>query len=77
LILRGGLTTVTLGLLIGIAGVFALTGLLSSVLFGVGDRDPATIGGVAALLAAVALVACYIPARRATRVNPIIALRCD
>lgn len=77
LILRGGMTTVTLGLLIGIAGVFALTGLISSLLFGVGDRDPATIAGVAGMLGAVALLACYIPALRATRVNPIIALRCD
>jgi putative ABC transport system permease protein len=77
MILRGGLTTVTLGLLIGIAGVFALTGLLSSLLYGVGDRDPFTIGGVAGILAVVALVACYIPARRATKVSPMIALRCD
>lgn len=77
LILRSGLTNVTLGLVIGIAGVFALTGLLSSLLFGVGERDPETIGGVAAILAAVALLACYLPARRATKVNPIIALRCE
>ncbi|HEX2855560.1 MAG TPA: ABC transporter permease [Opitutaceae bacterium] len=77
LILRGGLTNVTLGLLIGIAGVFSLTGLLSSLLFGVGDRDPVTIAGVAGLLATIALLACYIPARRATKVNPIVALRCD
>lgn len=77
LILRSGLTNVTLGLVIGIAGVFALTGLLSSLLFGVGERDPITIAGVAGLLAAVAMLACYFPARRATKVNPIVALRCD
>lgn len=77
LILRGGMTNVVLGLLIGIAGVFGLTQVLSSLLFGVGDRDPATIGIVAFVLGGVALLACYIPARRATRVNPIIALRCD
>jgi len=77
LILRGGLTNVLLGLVIGIAGVFALTGLLSSLLFGVGDRDPLTLAGVAAILAAVAMAACYVPARRATKVNPIIALRCE
>jgi len=77
MILRGGLTTVTLGLLIGIAGVFAVMGLLSSLLYGVGDRDPVTIGAVAATLGAVALLACYIPALRATKVNPIVALRCD
>lgn len=54
-----------------------MTGLLSSLLFGVGDRDPATIASVAGLLVAVALLACYLPARRATRVDPIIALRCE
>lgn len=77
LVLRGGLTNVTLGLVIGIAGVFALTGLLSSLLYGVGERDPATLAAVAAVLALVALVACYLPARRATRVDPVIALRYD
>ena len=77
LILRGGMTTVTLGLLIGIAGVFSLTQLLASLLYGVGDRDPLTIGGVAAMLGLVALVACYLPARKATKVNPLIALRAD
>jgi putative ABC transport system permease protein len=77
LILRGGLTTVILGLLIGVAGVFALTSLMSSLLYGVGDRDPITLSSVAGILAAVAIVACYVPARRATKVNPIIALRCE
>lgn len=77
LVLRGGLTNVVLGLLIGIAGVFALTGLIESLLFGVGERDPVTVLAVAAVLAGVAIVACYLPARRATKVNPIIALRCD
>ncbi len=77
MILRAGLTNVMLGLVIGIAGVFALTGLMSSLLYGVGDRDPATIGGVAAILAAVALAACYLPARRATKVDPLVALRCE
>jgi predicted permease len=77
LILRAGLTTVALGLVIGLAGVFLLTGLISSLLYGVGERDPLTLAGVAALLAAVALVACYLPARRATKVDPIIALHCE
>lgn len=77
LILRAGLTNVTLGLVLGLAGVFALTGLLSSLLYGVGERDFVTIAAVASILATVALVACYLPARRATKVNPIIALRCD
>jgi putative ABC transport system permease protein len=77
LILRGGLITVLIGLGVGFGGVFALTRLVSSLLFGVGDRDPITIAGVAVVLAAVALVASYIPARRASKVNPVIALRCD
>jgi len=64
-------------LLIGIAGMFSLTQLLSSLLFGVGDRDAATIAAVAGALALVAFLACYIPARRAARVNPIIALRSE
>ncbi|HEX2100562.1 MAG TPA: ABC transporter permease [Candidatus Synoicihabitans sp.] len=76
-VLRGGLTTVTLGLLIGVAGVLALTRLLSSLLYGVGERDPVTLVAVAGILGVVALVACYLPARRATRVDPIIALQSD
>jgi putative ABC transport system permease protein len=77
LILRGGMGLVAAGLLLGGAGVFGLMRLLSSLLFGVSERDPLTIGAVAAILAAVAFVACLIPARRATRVNPNIALRAD
>jgi putative ABC transport system permease protein len=75
LILRGGMSMAGLGLLLGCAGAFALTRLLSNLLFGVGARDPATMVGVMVLLAAVALLACYIPARRATKVDPIVALR--
>ena len=75
LVLRNGMTTVVLGLLIGIAGIFALSRVLSTLIFEVGERDPVTISSVALLLAGVALVACYLPARRATKVNPIVALR--
>jgi putative ABC transport system permease protein len=75
LVLRHGMTTVVLGLLIGIAGIFALSRLLSTLIFGVGERDPVTIVSVALLLAGVALIACYLPAQRATKVNPIVALR--
>lgn len=58
-------------------GGVTTTGLFSSLLFGGGERDPLTIGGVAGVLATVALLACYFPVRRATKVNPIVALRCD
>ena len=77
LVLRNGMTMVAIGLAVGAAGVFGLTRLLASLLFGVSERDPITIGAVAAMLATVALLACYFPARRATKVNPLVALRCE
>jgi putative ABC transport system permease protein len=75
LILRGGMTLVAIGLITGLGAVLALTRLLSALLYGVGERDPVTIGAVAVILAVVALLACYLPALRATKVDPIIALR--
>jgi putative ABC transport system permease protein len=75
LILRSGMLMAGIGLILGFAGAFGLTRLLANLLFGVGERDPMTIGTVAALLACVALLACYIPARRATKVDPMVALR--
>ena len=74
-VLRSGMLMAGLGLLLGFAGAFGLTRLLANLLFGVGERDPMTIGTVAALLSGVALLACYIPARRATKVDPMVALR--
>jgi putative ABC transport system permease protein len=63
-----------LGLVLGIAAALVITRLLASFLFGISATDPLTFAGVAALLALVALLACFIPARRATRVDPIVAL---
>jgi putative ABC transport system permease protein len=67
----------SLGIAAGIAGALALTQLMSSMLFGVGARDPLTLFTTAVLLALVALAASWIPARRAVRVDPMVALRCD
>lgn len=64
-----------LGVAIGLAGAFLVARFLSSLLFGVGTHDPLTFLGVALLLLAVAVVAAYVPARRAMRVDPIVALR--
>jgi putative ABC transport system permease protein len=75
LVLRSGMLMASIGLAVGAAGAFGLTRLLSNLLFGVGARDPMTMGGVAGILALVALLACYIPARRATKVDPMVALR--
>jgi predicted permease len=77
LVVGQGARMVLLGVLIGIAASLALTRLMSSQLYGVGARDPFTFAGVALVLLIVAVFACYIPARRATRIDPIIALRCE
>lgn len=75
LILGGGLKMILAGELIGIIAALALVRLMKSLLFGVSATDPVILGGVAFLLAAVALAACYLPAKRALRVDPIVALR--
>jgi putative ABC transport system permease protein len=75
LVIGSGLTLTALGLGLGIAGSLVMTRLLASLLFGVGARDALTMSVVAATLVVVALIACYIPARRATRVDPTVALR--
>ncbi len=65
------------GIALGLIGALFLTRFLTSLLFGVKPTDPVTLAAVAALLAAIALLACYIPARRATRIDPLAALRCE
>jgi len=74
LVFRFGFAISSIGVALGVAGTLALTPLIRGLLFGVGTHDPGTIAGVAALLMAMALAACWIPARRATHVDPIVAL---
>jgi len=75
MILGQGLRTIFIGVAIGIIGSLALTRTVESLLFGVTATDPLTFGGVTLLLVGTALLACYIPARRATKVDPMVALR--
>jgi ABC-type antimicrobial peptide transport system permease subunit len=75
IVLKQGTKLITLGVIIGICAAFAVTRLMTNLLFGVTAHDPLTFFAVAGLLILVALLACYIPARRATLVDPIVALR--
>jgi putative ABC transport system permease protein len=77
LVMRSGMTLLLLGLCIGLAGAFSLSRFLQSMLFQVKSTDIMTFASVPVLLAAVAFVACYLPARRATLVDPVVALRND
>jgi len=76
-VVREGMTVAAIGGVIGVAGALAISRVMASLLFGVKATDPLTFVAVATTLGAVALVACFIPARRATRVDPLKALRAD
>jgi len=75
IVVRQGVRLATIGVVLGLIGAFGLTRLMTSMIYGVSSSDPATFSVVALLLMSVALAACYIPARRAMRVDPIVALR--
>ena len=75
LIVREGMTVAVASILLGLVAAAALGRTLATLLYGIAPRDPRTLAGVAAILACVALVACLLPARRAARVDPIVALR--
>jgi len=77
LVVKGGMTLVLIGVVIGIAGAFALTRLLTTLLFAVTPTDAMTFASVPLLLIMVSALACYIPARRATKVDPLVALRSE
>jgi putative ABC transport system permease protein len=76
-VLAHGLRLTFLGVAIGTTGSLALTRFLGSLLFGISPTDPLTFIGVAVILSAIAMSACYVPARRAMRVDPLVALRCE
>jgi putative ABC transport system permease protein len=77
LVLRQGAIIAVTGIALGVAAALGLTTWMSSLLYGVGPRDPITIAGAACLLFFVVIAACAIPAVRAMRVDPITALRCE
>jgi putative ABC transport system permease protein len=77
LMVTGSMVWVLVGLVVGVAGSAALTRLITGMLYDVRPLDPVVLGGVALLLGAVALLASYLPARRAAKIDPIVALRCE
>jgi len=77
LVVGQAMAIVAISLVVGVAGAFAATRLLNSLLFGVGASDPITFAGIVLLVSAVGFIAAWVPARRATRVDPIVALRSE
>lgn len=77
LVVRQGMTMAVIGLVLGLIGAFLVSRVLIGMLYGVSPTDPLTFTGVSIVLLSVALLACVIPARRATRVDPIVALRAE
>ena len=75
LVVRQGVTLAAIGVVVGLIGAFGITRVIASLLYNVTPTDPLSFGGVALFLALIAVVASYLPARRATNVDPIIALR--
>ena len=75
LVLKEGMSVVLVGVAIGLAGAFALSRIMTGLLFGVSATDPLTFAVIPLILIAVALAACWLPARRALRVDPMVALR--
>jgi putative ABC transport system permease protein len=77
LVLRQGMRLAAIGMAGGLVAALALTRFLAGLLYGVRPADPATLTAVTLLLGGIAFLACYIPARRATAVDPVVALRCE
>jgi ABC-type antimicrobial peptide transport system permease subunit len=77
LIIRQGMKLALTGVAVGLGGALALTRAMESWLFGVSAADPATFAAISLLLLSAALAACFLPARRATKVDPMVALRCE
>jgi ABC-type antimicrobial peptide transport system permease subunit len=75
MVIKQGMSLVLFGVVLGVAGAYALTRTMQSLLFEVSTTDPVTFVLIPLLLAVVGFVACYIPARRATKVDPLVALR--
>jgi ABC-type lipoprotein release transport system permease subunit len=77
LVVRQGMALALSGVMIGLAAAFLLTRLIRSLLFGVEATDPITFAAISLLLLLIALLASYIPAQRATRIDPMVSLRCE